>query len=90
MSTCGKEDFEAAVCASLEKADISSAVFAVSVTRCNKPGKVNTFQVQRGISVNSYCFFFFSLKAHSKRIIFMAACMLSSSCPQAVKPKFSP
>ncbi len=43
--------------ASLEIADILSAVFGVNTTHCNKPGKVNTFQVQKEIAVNSYCFF---------------------------------
>lgn len=46
--------------ASLEIADISSTVFAVNVTQCNKHGKVNTFQAQKEITVKSYCFFFSS------------------------------
>lgn len=43
------------------------AVFGVNAARCNKPGTVNTFQVQKQISVNMH--FVFSLAAHSKLVI---------------------
>lgn len=60
---------------SLEIADISSAVFVVNVTHCNKHGKVNTFQAQKEISVKSYCF---SFPAHSKPACYYFHCCLDA------------
>lgn len=56
MSTRGKEDLNPPY-TSLEIAAISSAVFGVNVTHCNKPEKVNT-KTKKEISVNGCCFFF--------------------------------